>query len=195
MNVITGHAEVLLDDPNVDADVAQGIIDTGQGLTDLADKERRIVDLLVNQPHPRRMDVRSIVDAVTEDVRREFPDCDVSVTVPGDVQVEAIPQLQGGLYELIENSVVHTDRDRSTVELTVEPREETVVIRVADDGPGIPADERQILVGDADVEPLSHGSGLGLWLVHHIVRLSGGTVRYEARAPVGSIVTIEVPRP
>ncbi|MFD1585375.1 PAS domain S-box protein [Halorientalis brevis] len=195
INVITGYAEVFLHDPDAaDETTARQIIETSKGLTDLADKERRIVELLVDQPHPQRISLTRLLDAVTRDVGHKYPDSTVSVTCPDDVEIEAIDQLQSGLYELIENSIVHTGSDSDRVELTVEPRAETVAIRIEDDGPGIPTDERRILTDDADIEPLSHGSGLGLWLVHHIVRLSQGNVRYEEATPSGSAVIVEVPR-
>lgn len=195
VNVITGHAEVFLHDPaGADETTARTIIETGRTLTTLADKERRIVELLVEQPHPQRIALAPILDAVTAKTGHEYPDGTVSVTSSSDLKVEAISQLQTALYELVENSIVHTESDRTHVELTIEQRPETVAIHVADDGPGIPAEERRILTGDADIEPLSHGSGLGLWLVHHIVRLSHGNLQYEAKTPTGSVVTIEVPR-
>ncbi len=195
INVITGYAEVLLHGPDAaDETTARQIIETAEGLADLADKERRIVELLVDQPHPQRIPLPRMLDAVRREIRHEFPDSTVSVTCPDDVEIEAIVQLQSGLYELVENSIVHTGSGSGHVELTVERRPDTVAIRIEDDGPGIPADERRILTGDADIEPLSHGSGLGLWLVHHIVRLSRGNVQYEEQTPSGSVVIVEVPR-
>jgi len=196
IGVIVGSAELLdgEDDAVVD-DVALGerIVTAGQELTDLAEKERRVVELLTSQPRRRRIDLASTVETVVARVRRDHPDSRITVTCPADVPVLAIEQLQRGLYELVENSVVHTDGP-ATVEITVEQRENGVVVRIEDDGPGIPENERPILTGDADIEPLSHGSGLGLWLVYHVVRLSEGLVTYTEGTPTGSVVTVELPR-
>lgn len=41
-----------------------------------------------------------------------------------------------------------------------------------DDGPGIPEMERAVLETGEAVDPLYHGSGLGLWLVFSAVRVT-----------------------
>jgi PAS domain S-box-containing protein len=194
ISVIVGSAELLGDGDTVDpASIGERITTAGHELTDLAEKERRIVTLLTAQPHRTRLDLAEMVETVAERVGREYPESRITVTCPEDVTVVGIEQLQRGLFELMENSVVHADGP-GTVTVTVEPHDDVVAVRVEDDGPGIPADERAILTGDADVEPLSHGSGLGLWLVYHIVRLSNGVVTYTEGEPGGSVVTVELPR-
>jgi len=42
------------------------------------------------------------------------------------------------------------------------------MVRVGDNGSGIPEHERRTLAG-ADETPLRHGSGVGLWLVYWLV--------------------------
>lgn len=193
IGVIVGSAELLGQGEDVDdAAIGRRIVSAGEQLTDLADKERRIVSLLLSHPRRKRLDLASTVETVTTRIRRDHPDARLTVTCPATVTVVGIDQLQRGLYELVENGVVHTEDP--TVEITVEPGDDTVTVRIEDDGPGIHENERAILTGDADIEPLSHGSGLGLWLVYHIVRLSEGVVGYSERDPTGSVVTLELPR-
>jgi len=196
IGVIVGSAELLAGDDRSGVDeaaIGDRIVDAGQQLTDLAEKERRIVTLLTAQPRRKRIDLAAAVESVATRVRQEYPDSRITVTCPTDVTVVGIDELQRGLYELVENSVVHAD-ESATVAVTVERREGSVAVTVEDDGPGIPENERPILTGDADIEPLSHGSGLGLWLVYHIVRLSDGVVTYADGTPTGSVVTVELPR-
>ncbi|RXK51644.1 PAS domain S-box protein [Halorientalis pallida] len=195
IGVIVGSAELLVGDGgDVDeAVIGDRIVDASQQLTDLAEKERRIVTLLTSHPRRKRIDLAATIESVATRVRRNHPDSRITVTCPADVTVVGIDELQRGLYELVENSVVHTDGS-ATVEVTVDPREETVAVAIEDDGPGIPENERPILTGDADIEPLSHGSGLGLWLVYHTVRLSDGVVTCTDGTPTGSVVTFELQR-
>jgi Signal transduction histidine kinase len=50
-------------------------------------------------------------------------------------------------------------------------------LSVADDGPGIPDDERMVL-NRATETSLEHGSGLGLWLAKWLVDASGGGLTF-----------------
>lgn len=65
-------------------------------------------------------------------------------------------------------------------------REETVEIRVADTGAGIPADETGSIFdafvrGRRAIQDQIHGTGLGLNLVKRIVEAHGGSIRVESR--------------
>jgi len=65
-------------------------------------------------------------------------------------------------------------------------------IAVADDGPGIPAHEHEVLTAGEETA-LEHGSGLGLWLVFWVVGKSGGELGFADNDPRGSIVTMTLP--
>jgi signal transduction histidine kinase len=54
-----------------------------------------------------------------------------------------------------------------------------VFVTVADDGPGIPTADREIIFDDGEITPLQHGSGLGLWLVRWVTESAGGTVVHD----------------
>jgi len=71
--------------------------------------------------------------------------------------------------------------------------DEMALVRVADNGPGIPAFDREVLESGTAIETLSHGSGLGLWLVYWVVRRSGGKVTVTDRDSVGTTVTVSLP--
>jgi len=67
------------------------------------------------------------------------------------------------------------------------------VIRVDDDGPGLPEAERAVLESGSET-PLVHGQGLGLWLVYWVVTgLDGDVEVVEFRD--GTTVEVRLPRP
>jgi len=89
------------------------------------------------------------------------------------------PALREAVVELVENAVEHTTAE-PTVEVRVERHTDRnhITITVADDGPGIPDDERAVIDGSRSISPLDHASGLGLWLAKWIVEAYGGELAF-----------------
>lgn len=99
------------------------------------------------------------------------------------------------LNNLIENAIERNDAETPRVVVSVARSAddgEFIALRIRDNGPGIPAMEREVLEQGSET-PLVHGSGLGLWLVYWSVTGLGGTVTFEATEPRGSIVTVRLP--
>ena len=69
-----------------------------------------------------------------------------------------------------------------------------LAVRVADDGPGIPEQELDILRKGHETQ-LQHGSSLGLWLAYWLVSAMGGDLRFDDNEPRGAVVTIEFQEP
>lgn len=74
-----------------------------------------------------------------------------------------------------------------------------VLIRVEDDGPGVPQDQRGVIFttgrSSKTVTRDHHGQGIGLALVSRIVRRRRGTVQVGDRAGGGAAFTVELPGP
>jgi len=64
---------------------------------------------------------------------------------------------------------------------------------VRDDGPGLSEFDRDVLESGEAIEPLSHGSGLGLWLVYWAVERSGGDISVADREPRGTEIAVRLP--
>lgn len=122
------------------------------------------------------------------------PHASIASTHPDAVELLAPKELPFVLEELVENAVIHSDREEPAVDITVTDRPGSVEVAIADDGPGIPEMERRIVTGDDGIEPLYHGSGLGLWLVALVVRDAGGDLAFAENEPRGSVVIVELPR-
>lgn len=67
-----------------------------------------------------------------------------------------------------------------------------VQVRVADDGPGIPAEVLPRL-GEPFFTTRARGTGLGLYLSRQLVQGAGGSLAVESRPGAGTIVTVELP--
>jgi signal transduction histidine kinase len=101
------------------------------------------------------------------------------------------------LNNLISNAIKYSPRG-STVTIWAEEHEQSVHILVADQGPGIPAEERIRLFtqfGKLTTRPTEgeNSTGLGLWIVKHLVTLQNGKVGFQCPPEGGSIFWVEFP--
>jgi PAS domain S-box-containing protein len=195
-NIIEGFARLLEEETSgATATYATRIRTTSEKLRELTNKERKITKFLSDPPGTEVIDLVEAVETVLAEVRDSHPSADVSTAFPvPPCSAHATPAIAQAVEELIENAAVHSDRERPSIEVRIERDDDVARIRVTDDGPGIPEMERRVLTGDAEIEPLYHGSGLGLWLVNLIVRQSEGTLTFDENEPRGSVVEIELPR-
>ena len=123
----------------------------------------------------------------------------LSVSVnPPDLSADGDPErVHQVVANLIENAVRHSPADG---EVTVSARgsKRKVTIEVADEGPGIPANEvdrvfERFYRADAARSSTEGGTGLGLAIARWIVDLHGGEIRVESRAPSGCRMVVELP--
>jgi signal transduction histidine kinase len=96
---------------------------------------------------------------------------------------------------LVDNAVRHAS---GTVTLDCHPASGHAVVRIADDGPGIPARDRdRIFERFVRLDPTrarsSGGSGLGLSIVAQLARSHGGTVAVGDAAAGGAEFTLTLP--
>jgi signal transduction histidine kinase len=98
------------------------------------------------------------------------------------------------LANLLDNAVLHA---RSGVKVTVKRLQEQTTVIVADDGPGIPATDRERVfdrftrLDDARTRDAG-GSGLGLAIVRDLVSRHHGSVKLDDANP-GLRVTVALP--
>lgn len=93
------------------------------------------------------------------------------------------------LTNLLDNAIRHTPA-QSHVEVSLIASEGRVEVEVADDGPGIPADSRIGLFTRASAIGRSHrlGGGLGLLIVHRILRLHQSDIELvDGAQPPGAV--------
>lgn len=88
-----------------------------------------------------------------------------------DVSVLAVTGFETAIESAVENAIQHNPAP-VTIDIETTVDEETATLRVCDDGSGIPANEIAIL--DEEETALSHGSGVGLWLMKWYTNRSGG---------------------
>jgi PAS domain S-box-containing protein len=202
VNVIQGQAEVIQRligdrDPDGASPIersAQRIVEKGDDLLTTAEKERVITEVLTQEPNPRAIDLEQIVTGAVATVRGEEGCDSIAATCPGGIEVIAVPRLKQAFEELLRNAVVHAEAGDPAVRLEVATEPEAVRVTVSDAGPRLPKVEQDVLLGKIQESPLSHGSGLGLWLVCLLVRQSNGTLTYGTNDQGGNEIEIRLQR-
>ena len=104
-------------------------------------------------------------------------------------------QVKRVLINLLDNAVTALGDDGAiVVRVGPAPERETpmAMLRVADNGPGIPVDVR-LRIFEPYFSTRKSGTGLGLAIAHTIVSEHGGTIRARDNHPTGTVFTVELP--
>jgi signal transduction histidine kinase len=104
------------------------------------------------------------------------------------------------LRNLLENAIKYSLPDSGPVEVHAGEDGPTAVVRVVDDGPGIPETELSRLFEpffrvDRSRSKKTGGYGLGLSICKRIVEAHGGGITAENNAPRGACFTLSLPKP
>ncbi len=102
-------------------------------------------------------------------------------------------QMKRVLINLVDNAIEATEnKGKVTVTTEFDRAHGRVRLGVADDGPGIPVEDRDKLFVPS-FSTKRRGSGLGLAIVSRIVQEHQGTIRVEDNAPRGACFVVELP--
>jgi PAS domain S-box-containing protein len=197
MNIVKGCAEMLGARVEEDSEYATTIQERADELIALAEKTRAVERTLArDDADPGSVDVVNAIRELTDRVEDEFEDVDFRTSTPDSAYALSDSMLGTAIYHVVENAIVHNDADVPSVDVDVslDERSQCVEISVADNGPGIPDEERELLAEDREITQLRHASGLGLWLVNWVVTQSGGQLSFEESDDGGTRVVLEVPR-
>ncbi|AXR80349.1 histidine kinase N-terminal 7TM domain-containing protein [Natrarchaeobaculum sulfurireducens] len=195
LQYIRGYAEEIADgetDPARARQYAETIVERADELERTSQKARRIENVLGTSHERSVHDLRSILTETVTALEAACPDVDATCVGPGEAWVTAHPELQSAVANLLENAIVHAERDEPRVEVTITERDETIQTTIEDNGPGIPADELEALRNRSE-SALEHGSGAGLWLTDWVIEKSGGELTFEV-TDAGTTATATLPK-
>jgi len=194
LTIIQGYAREIQRNGNREAAAsAQRIIDTCESLQATAEHAREIRQIVTRRDRRERLSLREVVERITAGARSEYPHAAIESRIGTDADVVVHPDLPIALRHLVENAIEHDSTGtRPQVEISVFESPSGVVLEVADDGPGIPDHETEVLDRHAE-SALDHGSGVGLWIVDRVVDYSGATVSFST-TDEGTVARIEFER-
>lgn len=143
---------------------------------------------------PVDTDIGTLLDDIAAAVRRDGTA--LSLTLPAQT---VVPVRREALRRCLNNLIVNAMQYGSHVWLSGEPVADGIDILVDDDGPGIPAEDRDrafqpFVRLDASRNPATAGSGLGLAIARDVARSHGGDVRLETSPRGGLRARVHLPR-
>ncbi|MDN3722942.1 HAMP domain-containing sensor histidine kinase [Aequorivita sp. SDUM287046] len=103
-------------------------------------------------------------------------------------------QLTQVIFNLVLNAIYFSPKN-GTIKITLEETKKKIILKIADEGPGISAENVQkIFQPFFTTKTVGDGSGLGLSVVHGIIRSHRGTIEYQSNNPTGAIFIITFPK-
>jgi two-component system, OmpR family, sensor histidine kinase KdpD len=150
------------------------------------------------KPRVNECDVGDLVHLALEDVEKELARHQVSVEIDSRLPVVRMDfvLMQQTLVNLLSNAALHTPPGTS-IQVAAKIDGETLVLTVADDGPGIPPGSLPHIFDKFYRAPNAPtgGTGLGLSLVKGFVEAQGGRVTAENQTGRGAVFKILLPIP
>ena len=193
LNVVQGRAELIRKrNGGVDERDAATIADVADNLVEQSDKARTLETLMQNHGEHHAIDLVSVLERELASLGRDYPTISVETTMPDEQPIRAAPSLDTAVANVLENAAKHNDADDSLLWITVEKRGDEVELTVADNGPGIPDHELDVLEAGAETK-LKHASGLGLWTAVWVLDHSDGDIVFESNDPRGTVVRMTFP--
>ncbi|MHB1468256.1 MAG: sensor histidine kinase [Solirubrobacteraceae bacterium] len=150
-------------------------------------------------PQRAPLDLVALAHDVVTDARATAPDRKIelggheSASLRGDAH-----QLHQVLANMMRNALVHTPPG-TPIEVQIADARASIVARVRDHGPGLPAAARESLFdrfwrAEGGRERGKAGAGLGLAIVREIVVAHGGEIEADNAPDGGAIFTVRLPK-
>lgn len=190
-------AGTALDSPTLTEEerhqLSEAVVAEGERLSRLVENLLDVSRLESGSAEPRRepIDLAGVLEAARESLGEEGAVVTIKVDAEAPGLVADPVQLERAFANLFANGVRHGDGRP----VLVRSRETggRLVVRVVDQGPGIPVQERQRIFEPFYRREGSHGSGLGLAIARGFVEANGGEVEVESVPGQGSTFVVSFP--
>jgi signal transduction histidine kinase len=190
-------ALALVDDAEMKSRMAADVSDMELMISELLELERL-------RDGARIKTTRQNLVAILQDVARNFADrapgvrlTAATTEIMADVDAD---RMRTVFRNLLENALKYSLSDSRGVEVSASSNGTGVVVRVTDDGAGIPSDDMLNLFEpffrvDRSRSKKTGGYGLGLSIVKRIVEAHGGAIAVENNPTRGASFVVTLPMP
>ncbi len=141
------------------------------------------------------VDLGTVIETEVKKAEQLYDGVEISlVSDLPEIEVRANELLSSVFGNLLSNAVFYNDKETPTIEIRIEETDDRVTVRVADNGPGIPAQRRKRIFEEGEQGAESTGMGIGLSLVDRLVTRYDGEIWIEANEPEGSVFCVTLRR-
>ncbi|OAQ53369.1 hypothetical protein HTG_07780 [Natrinema mahii] len=188
--IIGGHATLLRSECDREDvhDRLETIEHESDDLVGVIEDVRAMLDANRGPQSGTAVDLVAVLEAQLAACRARFDDADIEADLPDTARVSANEGVEWIFKNILENAVEHNEGE-ARVRVTAETTPRSVVVRVADDGPGIAEADRETLF-----ERRSTNHGLGLYLSRILANRYGGSVELRETGPDGSVFAVTLQR-
>ncbi|NGM71380.1 sensor histidine kinase [Natronolimnobius sp. AArcel1] len=190
VNIIQGYAEHGLEGEGTQEGALSVIYQQSEEMATIITDVRILIASIQGTGS---LEARNLSRVLTEELEKVQAREEVEVTanIPDDIFVEADDLLPRVFRNLFSNAVKHNDSPMPKIEVAVEEWSDTVEVRVADNGPGIP-ESKQASLFESSMEA---NHGIGLYLVHELLLRYGGNIKLVETGTNGTEFKVEFGRP
>ena len=202
LSIIRGYAEMLADgmvtDEALQKEYLQKMIQRSQYMAEVLNRQFSQEDTVVQgKLQLSRIDLLEFVEHTAADMQAAAAEKCISLQVVSKerellVEVDTY-LLSQALFNLVENTLKYMGRP-GTCTMLVLRRENEAVLKIQDDGMGMPREETaRIFELHYQGSNSKNGQGRGLYLVKKIVEAHGGTISATSAVGQGMSMTITLP--
>ncbi|WP_424018941.1 ATP-binding protein [Halorientalis pallida] len=192
LQIMQGHAEIVeRTDDDLVSESGRALTKQVDTLTELVEEVRAVSNVLLGDAESRPMDLVPMLEDTVETASESFPDATVETELPDSLEAVGTLALKPVFTNLLNNAVQHS-ADDPTVRVTGHRDGNRVVVTVADDGPGVPPDERDRIF-ERGVTSDGGDGGLGLHIVATILDRADGDIRIEDSDLGGAAFVVALP--
>jgi len=195
LQLVLAYADFLADHVDEEGhEYVETIRESTDHAVEITQTARDMADVMLSTEETLRpVALRTALEGELDAIRSKYSNVIVAVDgrIP-ETRVVANEMLGSVLRNLLKNAVQHNDSEIPEIRVSVRERAETTVVRIADNGPGVPDEQKDAVFGRGEKGLDSTGTGIGLYLVETLVERYGGAIRIEDNDPRGAVFVVEL---
>lgn len=137
-----------------------------------------------------QVDLSAVLAERVQKVAESHDAATVEATIPDGLRVLGDDLVGEVIDNVVLNALEHNDTEQPRIRVTAEAGRDAVVVRVADNGPGIPEKFRGDVFSPGVTSGESGTIGFGLYFVKVMMEEYGGRVHFETNAPRGTVAVL-----
>ena len=141
-----------------------------------------------------RLQVSSIIHRAIEALKIDLEKKKIRMVKSyGDAWIYVDPVIVEAFINILHNAIKYSPEGGEVV-IETEKLEDSILIKIRDQGPGIPDEYKEVIFERFRSDKRKFGMGLGLATAKYLVEANGGRIWVEDNIPRGSVFNIQLPR-